>query len=99
MSTLLRDDPGPGELAALRYAPLSETPGSWTFEDQELAAHFGAHVREQLPWYDLATRLVVHVAQHSIRPDGLAYDVGAATGNISVQGHRAAHGQVGDGVA
>ena len=76
-----------------------QEPGSWTFEDQELAAHFGADVREQLPWYDLATRLVVHVAQHSIRPDGLAYDVGAATGNISVQGHRAAHGQVGDGVA
>jgi tRNA (cmo5U34)-methyltransferase len=62
-----------------------ELPGRWTFEDAGLAASFGDHVREQLPWYDIATRLVLHVAQHYVRPGGLVYDIGAATGNVAAQ--------------
>lgn len=57
--------------------------GAWTFDDPALVASFDAHVREQLPWYELATRLVTHVAAHYVRPHGLVYDVGASTGNIS----------------
>jgi tRNA (cmo5U34)-methyltransferase len=66
-------------------APTAELAGRWTFEDAGLAASFGDHVREQLPWYDIATRLVLHVAQHYVRVGGLVYDIGAATGNISAQ--------------
>ena len=57
-------------------------PRNWTFEDQAVAAGFERHVREQLPWYCLATGAVAHVARHYIPTGGLVYDLGAATGNI-----------------
>lgn len=57
-------------------------PANWTFRDQAVAAGFETHVREQLPWYDLATGAVAHVARHYIPTGGLVYDLGASTGNI-----------------
>jgi tRNA (cmo5U34)-methyltransferase len=57
-------------------------PTNWTFEDQAVAAGFERHVRETLPWYELATGAVAHVARHYIPLDGLVYDLGCATGNI-----------------
>ena len=57
-------------------------PTNWTFKDREVAAGFERHVREQLPWYDLATGAVAHVARHYIPENGLVYDLGASTGNI-----------------
>lgn len=57
-------------------------PTNWTFEDRGVAAGFERHVRETLPWYDLATGAVAHVARHYIPTGGLVYDLGAATGNI-----------------
>jgi tRNA (cmo5U34)-methyltransferase len=57
-------------------------PGEWTFNAPEIAASFDKHVREQLPWYDLATGVVVQLARHLLPADGLVLDVGAATGNI-----------------
>lgn len=57
-------------------------PTNWTFQDDAIAAGFERHVREQLPWYDLATGAVAHVARHYIPRDGLVYDLGASTGNI-----------------
>jgi len=57
-------------------------PTNWTFENKEIAENFNNHVREQLPWYDLATNSVVHLARHYIPNDGLVYDLGASTGNI-----------------
>lgn len=61
-----------------------DTPkeGNWTFENESVASEFDAHVREQLPWYDLATEAVVNLARHYIPESGLVYDVGASTGNI-----------------
>jgi tRNA (cmo5U34)-methyltransferase len=59
-----------------------DIPTNWTFEDQSVADGFERHVREQLPWYELATGAVAHVARHYIPNDGLVYDLGAATGNI-----------------
>lgn len=59
-----------------------DIPGHWTFKDDGVAGDFDTHVREQLPWYDLATRSVAHVARHYISEGGLVYDVGASTGNI-----------------
>jgi tRNA (cmo5U34)-methyltransferase len=57
-------------------------PVNWTFEDTAIARGFDRHVREQLPWYELATGAVAHVGRHYIPIDGLVYDLGAATGNI-----------------
>lgn len=57
-------------------------PGEWTFEKASVAASFDEHVREQLPWYDLATNAVAHVARHYIPRCGRVYDIGASTGNI-----------------
>jgi len=57
-------------------------PQNWTFENTEIAAGFDRHVREQLPWYDLATGAIIHFARHYIPRNGLVYDIGASTGNI-----------------
>lgn len=57
-------------------------PVNWTFRDEGVAAGFERHVREQLPWYDIATGAVAHVARHYIPNGGLVYDIGASTGNI-----------------
>lgn len=59
-----------------------DIPSNWTFETPGVAAGFDRHVREQLPWYDLATNAVTHIARHYIPEGGLVYDLGAATGNI-----------------
>lgn len=57
-------------------------PHDWTFETTEVADGFDRHVREQLPWYDMATGAIAHIARHYIPEGGLVYDIGAATGNI-----------------
>lgn len=67
---------------ALHATATMRIPASWTFEDRAVADGFDAHVREQLPWYDLATFLLAHVARHYIPERGLVYDVGASTGNF-----------------
>lgn len=56
--------------------------GRWTFQSRDVASGFDNHVREQLPWYDLATSAVEHIARHYIPERGLVYDIGASTGNI-----------------
>jgi tRNA (cmo5U34)-methyltransferase len=57
-------------------------PEEWTFKNKEVAKGFDTHVRQQLPWYDLTTGIVAHVARHYISQGGLVYDIGASTGNI-----------------
>lgn len=57
-------------------------PSNWTFERTDVAAGFDRHVREQLPWYDLATNAVAHIARHYVPEDGLVVDLGCSTGNI-----------------
>lgn len=57
-------------------------PADWSFKRDEIAEGFDEHVRGQLPWYDLATSALVHVARHYIPDNGLVYDIGASTGNI-----------------
>lgn len=57
-------------------------PKNWTFANVEVAKHFDAHVREQLPWYDLVTFATVHIARHYVHDGGRIYDIGASTGNI-----------------
>lgn len=53
----------------------------WSW-DAEVAENFDKHVREQLPWYSLATGVVAHVARAYIPRGGTVIDVGASTGNI-----------------
>lgn len=57
-------------------------PRDWTFKNTEIAASFDNHVREQLPWYELTTGIIAHIARHYIPEGGVVYDVGASTGNI-----------------
>ncbi len=59
-----------------------DIPRDWSFSAPGIAAAFDAHVREQLPWYDLATGAVAQVARHFIPAGGVVIDVGASTGNI-----------------
>lgn len=54
----------------------------WTFHDSSVAANFEAHVREQLPWYDLVTGATATIARHYVPEGGTVYDVGASKGNI-----------------
>ena len=53
----------------------------WTFE--KFANNFDAHVREQLPWYELVTESVAYIARNYLPKNGLIYDIGASTGNMA----------------
>lgn len=59
-----------------------EVARDWTFETADIARSFDRHVREQLPWYDLATGAVAHIIRHYLPRGGVMYDIGASTGNI-----------------
>lgn len=73
--------------ASKKVAPADklEIPavGDWTFKNKNVARNFDNHVREQLPWYDLATGIVSHVGRHYLPKGGRMYDIGASTGNIT----------------
>lgn len=60
-----------------------QIPRDWTFKTSGVANHFDRHVREQLPWYELTTGVIAHVARHYIPEGGLVYDIGASTGNVA----------------
>ncbi|HCE46182.1 MAG TPA: methyltransferase type 12 [Lentisphaeria bacterium] len=57
-------------------------PENWTFKSKNVAENFNVHVNEQLPWYNLCTKVVAHVSRHFIPENGLVYDIGASTGNV-----------------
>lgn len=59
-----------------------KAPENWTFKTPGAAAAFDAHVREQLPWYEIATGAVLHIARSYVPESGKIVDVGASTGNI-----------------
>lgn len=65
-----------------RKPRASPIPRNWNFEDSRVAAAFDRHVREQLPWYDLATDAISVIVRHYLRQGGKMYDIGASTGNI-----------------
>lgn len=56
------------------------TPQDWTF--QGFSKQFDGHVREQLPWYELASTAMGLIARHYIPKKGTVYDLGASTGNV-----------------
>lgn len=55
----------------------------WTFETSEIANTFDSHVREQLPWYDMATDAVSYIVKNYLQKGGVVVDIGASTGNIA----------------
>jgi tRNA (cmo5U34)-methyltransferase len=55
---------------------------SWTFETKEIAETFDAHVREQLPWYDMVTDAVRYIIRNYLPEHGTVVDIGASTGNL-----------------
>lgn len=57
-------------------------PNEWTFQNESVAAAFDQHVRQQLPWYDMATWMVAQIARHYIPDGGRVYDIGASNGNV-----------------
>ena len=57
-------------------------PTDWTFKDKSVADGFDYHVRQQLPWYELATGLIAHCVRHYVPENGLVYDIGCSTGNL-----------------
>lgn len=59
-----------------------DIPHDWTFKTSDVATGFDQHVREQLPWYDLMSGAVAHIARHYIPHGGTVYDLGCSTGNI-----------------
>lgn len=54
----------------------------WSFKKDMVAAEFDKHVREQLPWYDIMSGAVAHIARHYIPEDGTVLDLGCSTGNV-----------------
>lgn len=60
-----------------------EIPSDWTFKNANVAAGFERHVREQLPFYELVSGAVAHIARHYLPENGRLYDIGASTGNIT----------------
>lgn len=65
-----------------KSAPKLSIPKHWTFRSPAVAAAFDSHVREQLPWYSLATSIVAHIARCYLPHAGTVIDVGTSTGNI-----------------
>jgi tRNA (cmo5U34)-methyltransferase len=57
----------------------------WTFETSEIANTFDSHVREQLPWYDMATDAVAYIIKNYLQRGGVVVDIGASTGNIAAK--------------
>ncbi len=57
--------------------------GEWTFKNAAIAGDFDRHVREQLPWYDIATGIVAHIGRHYVTEGGRVIDIGASTGNVA----------------
>ena len=59
-----------------------DIPKHWSFSGDNVAQGFDAHVKNELPWYDLATWAIGTIGSHFIPDGGLIYDIGASTGNI-----------------
>jgi tRNA (cmo5U34)-methyltransferase len=66
-----------------KHGDATVIPDSWTFKNKSVADNFDRHVREQLPWYDMATMMVTHFGRHYLPENGRMYDLGASTGNIT----------------
>jgi tRNA (cmo5U34)-methyltransferase len=53
------------------------------FSGQMIGNNFNSHVREQLPFYEMLTNAVTMIVRNYLPENGLVYDIGASTGNIT----------------
>ncbi len=58
-------------------------PKDWTFKSSDVAEGFDTHVREQLPWYNIASSMTAHFARNYLPENGVLLDLGCSTGNVS----------------
>ena len=62
-----------------------DIPRNWNFKNESVASNFDRHVREQLPWYELATYIVKHYLRGLVPYQGMVYDLGCSTGNTEIE--------------
>jgi tRNA (cmo5U34)-methyltransferase len=55
----------------------------FTFDGQMVGEKFTAHVNEQLPFYEMLTNATAMIVRNYLPKNGVMYDIGASTGNIS----------------
>lgn len=55
----------------------------FTFTADMVGGTFDAHVKEQLPFYDLVTDCVSMIVRNYLPRNGRLYDIGASTGNVT----------------
>jgi tRNA (cmo5U34)-methyltransferase len=55
----------------------------FTFDGQMVGDKFTAHVNEQLPFYEMLTNATAMIVRNYLPKNGVMYDIGASTGNIS----------------
>jgi len=55
----------------------------WAFSDKMVGDTFDKHVEGQLPFYGMLTDAVAFITRNYAPQDGVVYDIGASTGNIS----------------
>jgi len=58
-------------------------PENWTFKNKEVADNFNNHVREQLPWYNMATDMTCQLARSYLQDNSVLLDMACSTGNIT----------------
>ena len=59
---------------------MIEYKGDFDFKNSEVAKNFTAHIKEQLPWVDLARRYCRFLVQSVAPKNALIYDIGSANG-------------------
>ena len=53
------------------------------FSGEMIGEKFNSHVKEQLPFYEMVTNAVTMIVRNYLPENGLVYDIGASTGNIT----------------
>jgi tRNA (cmo5U34)-methyltransferase len=66
-----------------KFGDKTIIPEQWSFKNTSVAENFEKHVREQLPWYEMASNMIAHFGRHYLPDNGVMYDLGASTGNIT----------------
>lgn len=55
----------------------------FVFSKKMVGENFNNHVKEQLPFYEMVTNAVTMIVRNYLPENGLVYDIGASTGNIT----------------
>jgi len=58
-------------------------PNDWTFKNKDIAEGFDSHVKEQLPWYEMALELTQHLALSYLQNESVLIDLACSTGAVT----------------